>query len=531
MVILLLGLALAEPASWPSAGSLAGMPIELTIPAGALPPGPARAEAQVPGGETRFAVRFDAKAEGDTLRLWVPFGSAMAEGNLRLVAESEAGPRWSTERKELQSGAFPQVTTGPVFRGSPARFAEFGSAAYLGPSGSAASGLLLLPPDRPNCRALSTASLVVAVEDPWTDELMRCAGIGANLVLVGDAPPVGAEALAPGLQRRWGGGRLAWLADLKSAAAFVGDPGRDGRMDALSNQMLQSGPRPASGPTIRPLWVLLLLGAYVFAIGPVGYLVGIRPRRPLLAWGWFPSVAGITTLVAMGVGKAWTPPPEVGLKRVSVVAPDGQGLRGSDLSARVSYGRTFDLSIPAADSDPTGVWPVHRFGSPLSLPHGSIGILEDQVDGRLAFEGLASGGFGMPVVSWLEPIQVAQLPRLEAVEGGWQLVNATDAAWRGGLVQIGSECWRLDELAPGAASLLAAGGDAWDPMDADSGWITLLHYQLAASTGMSAPGEVVIAYELAQPMVRGVRMEPALPLIPEEIVVVAGPASVLVVPR
>ena len=140
------------------------------------------------------------------------------------------------------------------------------------------------------------------------DEFLTTAARGARLVLLTDDPGPALRGVRAGRVTRWGCGHVSWTpVDAHQVVALVAgfDEGDRNVVDWLASPYDQSSPvDPPGSQRNAPglLTIALIMLAYVTAVGPVGYWVGVRPRRPWLAWGWFPAIA-IGAGLASGQGQ------------------------------------------------------------------------------------------------------------------------------------------------------------------------------------------------------------------------------------
>lgn len=524
---LLSAAASAQAPTWPGAqgGALA---IQIEIPAGALPPGPALAEiAPGAGAQTEHAVRFEVPpGDAVTVRLWVPYEvfGPVADDKVDLVVVSDTGERWLTEVEPWSADRSTYTAGVPRFIGTADQLAELAEAMRaigrqpedLGLQLAAASSSL-------DCRELVGASFVVVDARGRGQELLTCAARGARVVMVDQAPPVALTYQAAGSVARWGRGLVAWapafdaLAAAGVAALSVDSLRYEGWPDSIAAMPAQL---EDEGSPLGVAGVLLLLGLYVVVIGPVGYLVGIRPRRPALAWGWFPAVSALATAGAAAVGLAWQPEPVVELGRTAVLSPQGVGLVHVQLRPDLPYGKGLSVTAPMVDADLGGAWPGRPFGSPFGRSVGALRIVEDRVAQRVEVSGLGSGSFGAPTLSWVDTVQLQ--PPLVRVEGaGYRVDNPGPRDVVAGAVLAAGEHGRFGAIPAGGSTTVQVG----DVIDYDSSydWIDGLAGQLLP---MALPTSLMVAVEYS-PQQDGLSVSPRVPLRVVDRVVVAGGRATL----
>ena len=451
---------------WPGSEGL--QHVEVEVPAGALPPGGAVAEAS--SGGSRYRVRFEMPAAGPArLSFWNDGRFSDGPGNNReVVATSDRGGTFrTTVEAHHEAGDGP-----PLFLGSADELAAFSKAVFVSaPAKDVTQGMTLGARGEiaaPDCRRLAHARYVVAVlgERDSARGVLACASRGANLLIVGQLGRLRAEADADTamfarldagrLAVAWGYGAVAWLpemrADVVQAVTEIETAGRSASetmMNTLYWYTLADGgvePKGVPGSTI----VLVLLALYVAVIGPIGYFVGVRPRRAWLAWSWFPLVA-LGATIALAAGSAlWSgKAAALFVNRVSLLAPTGVGLEAGNIHLQGSNSEHYSISVPWRDGDLRGVDRSFRFGSPFSSPAGSLAFTDDRMAGRFRVDRLAVGRHGTAGVTWSA---AAERQGAEVSARGNQLtiVNRATSPLRRAVVRIAGLCGTVEEVPAGA---------------------------------------------------------------------------------
>ncbi len=527
MILLLPALALAAPA-WPGADGGNGVLHLLEVPAGALPPGPATVRSRDTHSAAQHVVRFDVAATGPTpVRVWSAWSvSPTGMGETWFDVTSEAGGTWSYVVDPMQDWSAPS-SYGVVVLGAPgdlATLAELSrSAARAG--WAPLEGLALGDPgDADSCRALVTAQLVVSTRPAEAAALADCAARGATVLIVGPDAPV--DGLPADQSARWGRGALAWTpaldpqaASLALALASADVQGAGSSLDYLPP------PQRLEDPTIGPAAVLVLLLLYLVSICVVGVAVGIRPRRPLAAWGWFPAVAGVATAGAIGVGLVWRDAPEVTVMTVDQRAPNGVGLRRTTLHVDAAYGKTYALDVDWQDADLGQLAPSAGYGSPFGSSVPPTRIEEDRLSGHTALSGLAPGQYGQASLGWVEPVGPEQPAAAEVevvsvgpdsavlrVSGGRAVVR--------GVLAIDGQTGKIPPTAAGDQVVVELGAthetpEVWDPVES---WLDGALY--SAPQSLDSYHAVL---ELAPTAADAPRFAPAVAVRQLDVLVVAGP--------
>jgi hypothetical protein len=465
---------------------------QVEIPAGAIPPGPARGE--LAGQGSSYRVRFEMPAAGPAhITLWWDYRSGMQPGKTEAVITSDRGGAVRIpvdQAHESGRGA-------PLFLGSADELAAFSRAVGAKSNGAKPiddeeeeadsdlpararrAGLIggielgaLSEIGAPDCRRLAYARyVVVALRGKESIQgLLDCAARGADLLLVGrlTTPNAGADAFARlGVGTRavpWGFGAVAWVQGMQ---AGIGDTVAQiaARGQASDYQYLLSGAysafvddgvgekaKGAPGSTL----VLLLLALYVAVIGPVGYFVGVRPRRAWLAWSWFPIVALGATIALTAVSTIWrAKAAQLVIHRTSVLAPNGAGLESANIRLQGSSSARYTVSVPWRDGDPRSVERGYRFGTPLARPAGSLALTEDRIAGRFYVDGLTVGRFGTAGLSWVQPVAKGGV---EITRRGdkFTIANHMVSPIRRALITGVTLCGQVDALPVGAERTVAA---------------------------------------------------------------------------
>jgi len=480
--------------SWPGAGTTAEQ-YDVEVPAGALPPGPARGELSTEG--SRFRIRFEMPAAGPAhLTFWRDYRSGMPPAKTEAVITSDRG---GTVRIPVD----PTHESGrgaPLFLGSADELAVFSRAvratskgakviadgeekdepdpdlpAQQAPRANLINGIELGAPSEiaaPDCRRLAYARyVVVALRGKESVQgLFDCAARGAAVLLVGrlTTPDARADVFARlGVGTRvvpWGHGAVAWFPRVQ---AGIGDT--VAAMDALGQvndyQYILSGvfspfvddggvtkPKGVPGSTL----VLLLLALYVAVIGPVGYFVGVRPRRAWLAWSWFPMVALGATIALTAVSTVWRgKPAQLGENRTSLLAPTGAGLENTDIRLQGSSSARYAISVPWRDGDLRSVERGYRFGTPFARPAGSLALAEDRIAGRLDADGLTVGRFGTAGLSWVQPVQKGGGVEIARRGDKFTIANHMARPIRRAVIRGATLCGQVDALPVGAERTVA----------------------------------------------------------------------------
>jgi hypothetical protein len=225
------------------------------------------------------------------------------------------------------------------------------------------------------------------------------------------------------------------------------DPGAN-----LAGVLGSTKPKGVPGSTL----VLLLLALYVAVIGPIGYFVGVRPRRAWLAWSWFPLVALGATIALTAVSTVWrSKPAQLVTNRTSLLAPTGAGLENTDIRLQGSSSARYTVSMPWRDGDLRSVERGYRFGTPFARPAGALALTDDRIAGRLEVDGLTVGRFGTAAVSWVQPVAKGGV---EIARRGdkFTIANHMVNPIRRAVIRSGMMCGQVDALPIGAERTVAA---------------------------------------------------------------------------
>jgi len=499
LATLLVGTPVAFALNWPGGGSSAER-YEVEIPAGAIPPGPAQGALASQG--SLYRVRFEMPAAGPAqITFWRDYRSGMPPGKTEAVITSDRG---GTVRIPVDQT--PESVRGsPLFLGSGDELAAFSRAADAKWKGdkliddeaepdpdllalrtkraSLISGVTLVELseiDARDCRRLAHARFVVVAlrEKESVQGLLDCAARGANVLLVGrvTTPNGGTDAFARlGVGTRavpWGFGAVAWVPGMQAgivdtiaqlqAAGQASDheylisgtysPFIDEDGEALQRVLGWTKPTGVPGSTL----VLLLLALYVAVIGPIGYFVGVRPRRAWLAWSWFPIVALGATIALTAVSTVWRgKPAQLVTDRTSLLAPTGAGLEHTNIRVQGSSSARYTVSMPWRDGDLRSVERGYRFGTPFARPAGALALTDDRIAGRLEVDGLTVGRFGTAGVSWVQPVAKGGI-EISRRGDKFTIANHMVSSIRRAVIRSGMKCGQVDALPVGAERTVAA---------------------------------------------------------------------------
>jgi hypothetical protein len=354
--------------------------------------------------------------------------------------------------------------------------------------------------------------------------LLDCAARGARLVLVGRDLAGELARLAPGRRHLWGRGSATWVEDLTAAGAASGSTPTSyspSLAEMFSPRSLLAGALwRAPERSVGHGTVLAVLAAYLVLVVVCGILVSRRPRRPWVAWLWFPLTALAATAAVAVAGARWgAEGSRLELLRVATLAPSGAGSEGrlAVLSGVVSG--VYQLILPWAGADLDEISRSHRFGSPFSRSAGGIDLLEDRTTGRLHASGLAVGRLGRTSLGCQDDVR-RPVPRLERRDGALVAVNGTGRTL--GRLSACNRAWRavLDGLQPGEARPLPTRGSQLDDtFDATHGPLAPALRGLCAAVDPDTFVMVVADARVDLP----VRVEPSLPTRSRGIDVVIGP--------
>lgn len=515
-------------ATWPGAGGTSNR-VSVHIPEGALPPGPALLGADIGGSPSlQHKLRFEMPSSGAAdLGLWVPADSlAVTLEGYEIFARSEAGPEW----RHLQPGGLPVSTANespaPRFLGTPLDLVTLrGAMDALGIGTMEGANFQIQDPNRAlDCRVLGAADFVIADASVQSQELLRCAALGSRILLVGGEPGSSLVALPQGQMSRWGMGWVGRVPDFRAAATRVALLLSAKEQWTRSNLLNSIQPETTPAKANRPgmLAILLMLLTYVLVIGPVGYLVGIRPRRVLVAWGWFPAVAGLATLVAWGVSLTLDREPVLRLVTTTVLAPGGEGLRRSEVRLEAPYARTFALELPWGDHDLAGYRYVHHFGSPFREPKDTLTLSEDAISGSAHIRGLSGADHGSSAIGWVAPVR-DQVPRVLGGEGLAIVENTLSTQIAEGIVFVADRCGRFGQLDVGETLRVPLESCQEPYVEGDPSWLSQIRYYTSIHPEL-APGQssFVLAAMLPSRPVPEIEIQPSIPVWLDELFIVTG---------
>jgi hypothetical protein len=392
----------------------------------------------------------------------------------------------------------------------------------------------------PDCRRLADAHFVVAAlrAGDTTGSLLVCAARGAALIIVGK-PAAASETerkmydrLAVGRMLPWGAGSVAWLPDMRAGVADVLE-----RLDTeVHNRLPTLAPRanaafiddeepsqpkgvPGSG------LVLVLLALYVAVIGPVGYFVGVRPRRAWLAWSWFPMVAlGATVTLVASSALLHRKPTELAWERMSLVSPRGAGLETSSLRLQGNGSGRFSLSVPLRDGEVSGIERGYRFGTPFAPPAGSLVLTDDRVTGRFAIEGLSVGRYGAAGIALVAPVERA-VPEVIRRGDGLVVVNRTTRALPRAVVKTADLCGTVGAVPAGGEGVVTSrtcDSERWSAAETAAAyrWHNMMLGRLVGETLPVGSYVLVVDGDDLPPKVD---LQPAIAIRAREVVAVRGP--------
>jgi hypothetical protein len=529
--------------AWPGAAGNFGV-AQVDIPAGGIPPGPAVAEIDEPR-TIRFKTRFAMPATGPAkVRIWDDQGGP-GGAEVDVVVRSTAGAVWRTRIVRPEGGG--ETHTDPLFLGTADEMAALvNAAAESAGAQGALAGLALgsrAEIQAPDCRRLARPRVVVAVlaAGQSATPLLACVAEGAAIVVIGGLPSPeldSSRAVSPAVPEpiAWGlgvvvrvptltagiGGAIAAVAAVERPDALLGSPYGPSDFAAPADSRGQDGV-PASG------WVLALLALYVVVIGPVGYVVGVRPRRPLLAWSWFPLVALATTAALAIVSSAWrSKPTQLEVTRLRVTSPTGVGLEAIDLGLYGNHADRFTVAAAAAgDADLRSARRGFRFGTPFSSPSGSLTVTDDRVASRMTFDGLSVGRFGSAGAGFIAPV-TGSAPRLVPRDGRVVVVNRTERTVRRAFLIRGGTACRVPAPIPAGGESPLGSCAPLPPEEYDKDWFTNGVYRLA-QVRLPVDGYALVV-ETEATAVAAVA-EPDVAMIAHEAQVVVGVDATPPVPR
>lgn len=441
--------------------------VEVEIPAGALPPGPAVAETESrPGRRFRHSARINILAadEPTRARLWVDW----PEREVMVVVRSASGPLW---RAKIHTDNTKYV--GAIFVGSADELAAFARALRAlgdGKSGAdPASGYRLLAPEdaaRLGCDALAVPPhRTIVAHFPVTREshLLGCAARGVRLVAVGSTL---AKALGrlPTAERPWGLGSVAWADTFEQVAPLAGSQAQPGkqqdRQQESAVQQVLHWPRFVASPgESRRGWshqaVLAVLGVYIVLVVVCGIVVSRRPRRPWVAWAWFPITAAVATGAIALAGTRWEDDlSRLELRRAAVLAPSGEGVERTFVAITGLQSRVYALKLPWRERSLLELSRQHRFGSPFARSAGQSELVEDAISGTLDVRGLAIGRLGQASIDSSANVQ-RPVPTLQWRDGDLWAVNTAERGLVRAVICTAAGAAAVDGWQPGEARRLA----------------------------------------------------------------------------
>jgi hypothetical protein len=327
----------------------------------------------------------------------------------------------------------------------------------------------------------------------------------------------------------WGLGAVAWSPDLRSDVAdTIAQLDAIGQVNEYQYLLGSFAPFVDDGDGAKPKGVpgsslvLVLLALYVAVIGPIGYFVGVRPRRAWLAWSWFPRVAIGATIALTAVSTIWRgKPAELVVSRTWLLAPTGAGLENTEIRLQGSSSARYSVSVPWRDGDVRSIERGYRFGTPFARPAGSLALTDDRIASRLDVDGLTVGRFGTAGVSWIQPV----------AKGGVQIVRRGDKFTimnhmarpiRRALIRGVTLCGQVDALPAGAERTVAA-VDCERAKEAGNAAKNPWHAAVVTRTESEKPtvGAVLIVADVDEPP--SVEARPKVQTRSNDILLVRGP--------
>jgi hypothetical protein len=257
-----------------------------------------------------------------------------------------------------------------------------------------------------------------------------------------------------------------------------------------------------------------LLGAY----GLLCLVVVAASSRGLLRVGRMPhammglSLAAVALLLALGL--RWSRADVVGITRVTVTRPSGEGLERTSVSVSTFRQHPIALALPYPRSALRTFSEVRGFGTPFALRPVHAEPITDGPEPAMVIRGLA-GEDVEPLVDLARPLRAPAGPlRIEGRDGQPWLVNATGKSFSRVMVCLGyyrrgdsvlARRWKLDGVLPaGEARALQPGGSfVWDRSPCD--YTAPGEYELEAVE--DAPDDVPVTTDPPLPRkVRGIRI-------------------------
>jgi hypothetical protein len=515
---------------------------QVEIPAGALPPGPAELRDDgPPDAPARVTLRFE-MPKGHPAELRIPVfledhrnlkQGQGGEARLPFIARSDSGATWrgSVPTSEMHAQTGREV----VFLGTAARLEELTAAARRHALPSQLqyfeSGVHVSSPKDTvarGCRFVAAKALVVAADvTPEQGEVLRgCASVGANVLFIGKDVAGEAGAFPPGEAVAWGLGAIAWAPVLDDLAVrgvldfpSVSDLQRDQRTRLTWIDDAQPGPDADASWRVRRRVVLAFLLLYVAVLGPVGYVVDRRARRPWLAWAWLPAVAATGTgVLAVSLAATEEGRRAVGdVRVVSMTTPGGDGLETTTLRIQGTRPDAYGVTLPWRDADGRFA-ATFRYGSPFGAGSRGLELHGDDVRGEMTARGLGVSRYAQPTASATQPVRRV-VPRLEQKDGQWSLVNATQEPIAYAEVVVGGLSAVVRGLAPGASQ--PVGALRAIPHTIDDAEHSRAHRQVEALTYALSGQRYAIVAETTS-AAPGVTTAPPIPLVVDTLRVVLG---------
>ena len=440
--------------SWPTAHSPDVARLRVTVPVGALPPGPATARAIHEKASRVHSVRFRILADTASVVALSVWGAPVHHApRVTVVVESDRGPRWSTEVDADWSDASERKST--LFVGTTERMSKF-SEDWSGTHAEKVIHRLGGPPSNEHCLNLLSHRFVV-VDSPTTEEVdawMACAAKGAHVLLLSAQAPPQLRSVKAGARSLVGAGRVAWVPwdelDFKRLAEDLGATSASAAdVRALLNDRGEYIPvrdptlgLPKAGP-------LILLTFYVAIVGPIGFWVVVRSRRRRLGMVWIPGSAVVVCSLLYLVTYSWAArPAALHVQRVVLTSPDGSGLASNATWIESPPLKRYELQIPWKEGQLCDQETPQR-------GLGSVRAHEDRIESKMTVTGTWSGRregstglFDGTVFRWIEPIEAAA-PRVLITGERVEVVNDTSRAIRHAIVVVADSRFELAELGAG----------------------------------------------------------------------------------
>ncbi|MCB9653391.1 MAG: hypothetical protein H6729_04565 [Deltaproteobacteria bacterium] len=438
----------------------------VSVPADALPPGWATvttASSTRPKGFV-YSVRAEIeRGKPTTVELFTSMNTERTlspKGSvITVIATSDEGPVWRQEILEDQYQSF----SGTGFIGTPTDLSQFTDALYRATSerwvvDRLVEELKILAPeplDPARCRVLAAMDLVIVVGTVVAsiDPYVECAARGARIFAIAkDARGVVDGGMRISGPTTWGLGAIAFVDEVSPETVYPLVQIRlnnttKGSLEAL----LSDGQTPARQLVAELQWselwpgglravrhglvFTLLVGLFVVLIGPLGYFAGIRPRKPWLAWGWFPAVSVLTSGAIYLVGRTNAPTAaHLDVGRVFVSAPNGNGTKYTFADLVGIEAGEYTLSTSWRDAAWENFELPTRLGTPFARSSHMLTDVQTTA-GRdtLEVKNLPVGRFTKARLVWSEP-SVEPAPHVETTNPIVVVNPRDESIFRGVLV-------------------------------------------------------------------------------------------------